>query len=350
MAADNDILRAMSTELGVTAAIAWTRRHLRALIIAPLVTGVLVTGLTFVVQPRYSSSATILPESKGVPNLGNLAGLAGQFGFSLPSQSGDNPQFYAEAATSRSILVGLLTRRFDPGDGRPAAPLMDLLDVTGRTTPKRLDNGVKLLRKRLSSSAHTKSGTLTFDYEGPTPPLAKAVLDTLLADLNTMNLKTRRTQAGEKSRFLDERTSSALAQLHAAEGEMQQFREENRGMGNSPALQVRQQQIQRTIDAAEQLYSGLQREYEAARVQELDEMPVFSVIDPPYVPGTRTYPNRPVWIVFGMLVALMATVAALIVGDYLRAIGGDGASGGNGAGVTAPAWRPLSGVVEHEHR
>lgn len=349
MAADNDILRAMSAELGVTAAIAWTRRHLRALIFAPLVTAVLVTGLTFVVQPRYASSATILPESKGLANLGNLAGLAGQFGFSLPSQSGDNPQFYAEAGTSRSILVGLLTRRFDPGDGRRVAPLIDLLDVSGRTPAKRLDNGVKLMRKRLSSATHTKSGTLTFDYEGPTPQLSKAVLDSLLVDLNTMNLKTRRTQAGEKSRFLEDQTNAALAQLHAAEGEMQSFREENRGMGNSPALQVRQQQIQRTIDAAEQLYSGLQREYEAARVQELDEMPVFSVVDPPYLPGTRTYPNRPAWIVFGMLAAILAMGALLIVRDYLRALA-SAVDGDGDRGVSAPVWRPRAGVVEHGHR
>ena len=303
--------------LGIAAGARWIRRNWRLLVSAAVGGAVLSLMIALLVPSRYASATTILPEARSMSRLGGLSGLAGQLGIALPTDGGQSPQFYAEAALSRSVLVSLLQRRFTIEGGRTDT-LLNLLNVSNHNPRARLDDGVKLLSKRIETTVHSKSGTLIIEFESPSPLLSKSVLDSLLGELNSLNLTTRRSQATEKRRFLADRRDAAQHDLQTAEGTLKTFYEQNRVWEGSPQLRMQEQQLRRQIDAAEQLYSELVKEFETARIEEFDQVPVFSVIDPPYVTTKRSFPKRLTWALFGFAVSLFAAATFILVRDYLR--------------------------------
>jgi len=312
----------LSDELGLPGAIRWLRRSLRWLLLVPALAAGVAAIVVFLIPSRWASSTTILPESRGMGRLpAGLGGLAGQLGLAIPSEGGASPQFYAEAVQSRRLIDGLLARSFVTprtmdGAGRPAT-LLALLDVSGRTPGRRHEKAVEKLRKRMVVTTNTKSGTVTVRFEGPDPVLAKQVLDSMLADLNTLNLTTRRSQAKEKRQFLETRVGQSLATLRSAEWALTRFQEANRAFTQSPALRSRETELRRRADQAEQVYTTLAREYETVRIQEFDEVPVFSVIDPPYVSGKPAFPKRGVWIGFSAVLAFLGTAVWMMSRDTL---------------------------------
>src|SRR3954470_20351335 len=83
--------------LGVLVALDWLRRRRRALFGIPAAVTLAIVLIVLVIPSRYTSSTVILPQAKGMSRLpSGLSGIAGQLGLSLPSESGQSPQFYAE--------------------------------------------------------------------------------------------------------------------------------------------------------------------------------------------------------------------------------------------------------------
>jgi len=179
----------MHDEFGLIPALSWLHRHGRALLVVPGIAALISTGAVFVIPSRYESTAVILPEIRGSARIpSGLAGLAGQFGFSVPNQAGYSPAFYAEAAASRNLLVGLLRRGFPPNSSASGTrTLLDWLHVSGRTDERRLDNGVRKLKKRIRATVNIKSGTVTLAFESPNPELSRQVLDTLRTSIDSIS-------------------------------------------------------------------------------------------------------------------------------------------------------------------
>jgi len=282
-----------------------------------------VTTAAVVILPpsRYESAAVIMPETRSQMRLpAGLGGLAGQFGIALPTEAGQSPQFYASLATSRGLLVDLLQRTFLVETKAPGreAPLLEWLDVSGSSSARQIDNGVRKLRRLVHAGVDTRAGTVTITFEAPDRDLARSVLDTLLGDLNRFNLSTRRSQASEKRRFIESQRVIAQQNLSDAENALQRFYQTNRSWENSPSLKFDEARLRRHLDIAEQLYLNLEREFETARIQEFDVVPVFSVVDPPFVPVRRSFPKRTVVIAFVFVAALLATAGSVVLWEYLK--------------------------------
>jgi capsule polysaccharide export protein KpsE/RkpR len=81
-----------------------------------------------------------------------------------------------------------------------------------------------------------------------------------------------------------------------------------------PSLSVRWADLYRRVKIEETVFDLLSQEYEMARIQEVKELPVISVIDPPSWPEKRSFPPRLLIIV----VLTMFTVIAAAVGLLVR--------------------------------
>lgn len=307
-------------ELGILAGLEWIRQRLPYLLGIPFGVAFVTAIVVMLIPSRYTSMTTIVPEARSARLPGGLSGIAGQLGLSLPGDAGQSPQFYAQAATSRVLLSTLLNTRFNEG-APPGKPLLDWVRASGRDSGQRMEDGLRIMRDRVTTATNTKTGTVAISFESPSATLSKSVLDSLLAELNHLNVTTRRSQASEKRKFLKERQESAWGELLAAEQLLKQFYEANRQWEQSPGLRVREGQLKRRVDASEQVYTTLAREFEMARVQEFDDIPVFSVVDPPYVPARRSFPRRVVWVIFAAAGAFAVTFVALAVIDYLATRG-----------------------------
>ena len=131
----------------IRAAVEELTRRWRLLLLVPMATAVVMVALTFLFQSRFEATTVFAPAQSSAPNLpASLQSVAAQFGFALPS-SGYSVYYYAQLVQSRSILE-IVARDTLRADGRSVA-VMDLLDATGSTPERRLEDAVKTLEDRI---------------------------------------------------------------------------------------------------------------------------------------------------------------------------------------------------------
>ena len=74
---------------------------------------------------------------------------------------------------------------------------------------------------------------------------------------------------------------AAQRELEDAENGLEVFLAQNRTYQTSPKLTIEAGRLQRRIDLRQQIYTTLVGEYEEARIREIRNTPVITVVDPP---------------------------------------------------------------------
>src|SRR2546430_10409083 len=91
------------------------------------------------------------------------------------------------------------------------------------------------------------------------------------------------------------------SELRRAEEAVKTFYERNRGWQQAPELVFEEARLRRQVNIGQEVYLTLKREYETARIEEVNDTPVITVIDTAVPPERRTSPQRalPVILAFG---------------------------------------------------
>jgi uncharacterized protein involved in exopolysaccharide biosynthesis len=294
----------------------------RAVVGVPVTAALVVLGVSFLVSPSYTGTTTFAPEIRsegGLPT--DLAGLAGQLGISLGGEASQSPRFYAEVAKSRGILDRLLLARYpDPRlEGQPgdSITLLALLRTGGRNGVDSLERGAKKLAGLLSVGVDAQTNIVTVRAESPYPDLAAAVPNRLVAFLNDFNAQTRQSQARERRKFTEQRVAAKEQELRDAEEALKRFYQANRSWQESPQLVFEEGQLKRRVDLSQELYRTLQREYETARIQEVNDTPVITVIDAALVPHRKSGPKRKLWALAALILSGVFAVSWAFSAEYL---------------------------------
>lgn len=279
-------------------------RH-RLLVAACTIALPLAAAALVMMQPRtYTSTAVVVPQSRRLPS--NLGGLAAQFGVALPTADAtQSPSFYADLARSRSILLAISdsTYTYDTPDGRVSGPLHSIVpdDAAKKSLPLRRDETVEWLREHLVPSAAQRTGVVSISAETESPVLSQQILVRILAELDRYNQETRQSQARSERRFTEQRLSDARRDLRQAEERLVAFGQQNRA-AVSPQLRAELQRLEREVGFREQVVTSLVQAFEQARIDEVRDTPVFSLIDPPSAPAR---PNGR-----GLVLRLLAAIIA----------------------------------------
>lgn len=286
----------------------------RVVIGLPLVVAVVVLGTSFLIPPTYTSTTSFVPELRSESGVSaGLGMLAGQFGISFASAS-QSPRFYAEVAKSRGILDRLLLARYpDPRLKRQlgdSITLLALLRTGGRNRTDSLERGAKRLAGLVAVGVDAQTNIVTVKVEMRYPDLAAAVPNRLVGYLNDFNAQTRQSQARERRKFTEQRVAAGEQELRDAEEALKRFYQANRSWQESPQLVFEEGQLRRQVDLRQELYRTLQREYETARIQEVNDTPVITVIDAALVPQRKSSPTRRLW-------AIVAFVISGVFGVFL---------------------------------
>jgi uncharacterized protein involved in exopolysaccharide biosynthesis len=269
----------------------------RLVFAAPLLLAVVALAATYLMQPRYTASVAFVPErlaTSGVP--ASLAGLAGAFGINVITDIGRPPAFYVGVLDSRQLKVGVLSSTFaDPRRGAGAQdslPLLALIDGQRRTHAESVAAGVRLLTQAVTTVIDSRTGIIYLSVETPYPELSAAIAMRFVERLNDFNTTQRQSQARERRSFIEGRIAVAERALR------------------SPPSAV-------AGDGAREAYLTLQREYELARIEEVNNTPVLTIVDPAVPPVSRSWPQRK-RIFAGVLIVgvLLGTLAAFVM-DYL---------------------------------
>ena len=120
-------------------------------------------------------------------------------------------------------------------------------------------------------SVNPRTSIVELRVTAPSPDGSALVAKQFLRVLNSFNLEKRQSQAGARRRFLAARLREVQDSLGAAEQRLQTFLEANRQFRASPALQARDDAMQRQAQTYQELYTNLRRDYESARVDEVNE-------------------------------------------------------------------------------
>jgi uncharacterized protein involved in exopolysaccharide biosynthesis len=297
-------------------------RHWRLVLGFPFVTALAAAGVSLLMAPSFTATVAFFPEAGSAQRLpAGLAGLVGQLGISVDGGAMQSPRFYADVLKSRALLERVVESRYpNPAASTDSVRLLDVLNIHGRNAPDSLSNGVQALRTRITTQVDVQTGVVRLNARFPDPVLAAAVANHLIDYLNDFNTQTRQSQARERRKFVEQRAAAAEVELGSAEEDLRKFYERNRTWQQAPQLTFEEGRLRRQVDLRQEVYLTLRREYETARIQEVNDAPVITVIEPAVPPQQRSRPRRTVMVSLAFLLGGMLGVFAAFGSEYLARV------------------------------
>jgi uncharacterized protein involved in exopolysaccharide biosynthesis len=198
------------------------------------------------------------------------------------------------------------------------ATLVEWYEAEGRSPAERREAAVEELRDDVKASVATKTGLVRLAVTLPNPVLAAQVNERLLALLNDFNLHSRQSQAGQERRFTERRLDEVRADLRRAEERVAAFLSRNREYVHSPQLRFEYERLDREVDIQQELFTTLAQAYEQAKIDEVRDTPIVSVIEQPSVPARPDARFLAVKAVVALLAGALLGLFAALLGDFLR--------------------------------
>ena len=255
------------------------------------------TYVQFIQAPLYVSSATVLLPSGGGGNLGNLAGLASQFGVNVPTGASadlSSPSLFPELLRSRTFAEKILDKKFYTKEFGKELSLLAILTHG--------DEPSKVGRDTLVTSALGSLGEMLEFTRDPAgsfsvikattrePVFAKQLAEVTLAELEALNRFYKSQTVNEKTSFIASRIASVENDLKSSETKLKEFNERNRQI-SSPALQLEQGRLATDVEIQKGIYLTLKQQFELAKIEEVQEASIVQVLDKPQVPLAPTNNN-----------------------------------------------------------
>jgi uncharacterized protein involved in exopolysaccharide biosynthesis len=287
---------------------------------AGVFTTLIALASTLIIPPVYRGRASFVANASSPNKVASasasspIGGILSQFGGSLGADPSESPNFYVQLIASRELLTRLLESKFpDPRTAQPndSARLVDLLKIRSKDPKRRMEIAVKMLTKQIQPGLDPKTNLVWFSTDAAWPELSAQVANRLIALVSAFNRETRVSRAKSKRMFLEHRLDSAQAELRASEERLRFFYEQNRGMIVAPALRFEEARLKREQEVNADLYLSLQGQLESARIDEINDAALITVID------TAVVPRRPEWPHYG---AVTSTGLALgLLAGFLTA-------------------------------
>ena len=262
----------------------------RRLIIGLGVGGALLFGVLALLSGKvFKSSATFVPQSPEAQQSSFAMAAASQFGFRVPTGGlAWGPSTYIRLLKSRAFLdpIARDTVTVAEENGRRAA-VLDLLNVTAPTPERRLEAGIRTLSNLIVAEEDRSLGAVELSVTTAWPSVSLALVEKVLQRVNEFNLQTRRSQASPERAFAAARAAEAESSLRAAEDRLQALIQRNRSMEGSPELQFQRERLNREIALRQALYTTWMQSLEEARIREVRDTPVITVLEPARLPAVR---------------------------------------------------------------
>jgi uncharacterized protein involved in exopolysaccharide biosynthesis len=264
----------------------------------------------------FQVTSSFMPQTTDAGSAG-LAGLAAQFGISVGSGGGgESINFYADLPTTRDVLRDLARTPLRMPDGR-SGTLMDYLEVEGDSPEARLREAVTRLEGLVTASPDLKANTVILRTEARHGAVAELMNRRLLDLINTFNLERRQSKAGNERKFTEQRMGAAQRELTEAENRLQRFLSGNR-MLMSPQLQYERLKLERAVQVQQEVYLSLRKAFEEARIDEVRDTPVITVIETPEGAARPAGTGRALGAVIGLVVGGMLGVILAFMVDFVQ--------------------------------
>jgi len=271
------------------------------LLLAVVLSSFLV-GIALLTPRTYSASASFIAQSsQGLDS--RLSVFAAQLGVTVPSTNGGrSPAFYVELLRSRGLLTKAVeTTYVFVEDGQPfEGNLVELFEIEEDTYQESREMATEELRKLTSVRIVRGTGIVELVVTAQWAVVAEQVAHRMLELVNEFNVGSLQAQAGAERTFIEGRLEQTSEELRRAEDRLQSFLVANRDFRNSPELIFEHDRLQREVRLRQDVLTSLNQAYEQARIQEVRNTPIVSVIEEPTVPVTPDSKRLVLRIVLGL--------------------------------------------------
>lgn len=304
------------------------KQHKRLLGWGAFVCWALVFGVFQFAHDRYETKASFMPSGASQSELGSaLSSIAGGLGGLSPSMGGLlnggggsgtvlPPKFYADLVTTDVILLQVIDTTRTPYNYFKVYGI----PTQGRKPERVRDYALDHLRRRIKVDLDARTAVITVKFAGRTPAFSVQVMHTLLDAVNRFNIQTLQTTARARTRFTEGRIAVMKDDVSVAETKLRDFLTQNRTYAQSPLLTLQQLQLRQDYSLKNEMLISLQNSLEKARLDEVRDTPVLTVLDQPLLPGKPSYPPR---FAFGIEAAMawlvFASVFVVIRSSYRAA-------------------------------
>jgi len=201
-------------------------------------------------------------------------------------------------------------------------PLLDLLRIRKKDPQRKLELGIKQMSKDINGKFEPKTNLVWIDVDAEWPDLSAAIANRTIELVTAFNKEQRTSRAHTKRVFLEGRVNLARSELQSVEAKHRAFYDQNRLWRSSPELMFEEKQLQRDEDQAADLYLSMQRQFESALLDEVNDAALITVVDSAVPPRKAQWPRY--WILLastltaGLLLGFLVAGAAAILADWRK--------------------------------
>lgn len=299
------------------------RRHARLLIGLPLILGIVTALVSLLLPTRYTAVAKFVSQSAGSQNSGMLSAIPGlsQLGISLGSQFQRTAALSAKVLNTRDILDTVLLSRYSVRGndrvGKGSTTLFSALGFGDVPSADRLEEARKQLLKRTRVEVDDQTSVLQVSVTNESPELAAWGANRFVQSLNHFNLRTRQEEGRARTEFARQILAEAEQSLRDAEDQLSEFASRNRSLGTQ-ALQLEQARLQRRISLRQEVYVTITHELESARMQELNTVPMITMLEVAIPPRHKSYPKRAFMISVAAALGCLLSLVWILGTSYLQ--------------------------------
>jgi len=304
-------------------------RWRRLIIALALLGGLIGLALGQAAPQLWTATAIFIPQgSEGGSSGEGLARAASQFGINTPSGSSWGPPMYVELLRSRALLEPLgLDSVTVSEEGNRRVRIVDLLEIKAPTVRRQTEIAAGAIGGMVRASEEKKLGAVRLATTTRWPSVSQQLTEHLLERVNEFNIEMRKSRAAVERTFVEAQSYEAQAALRAAEDRLQIFLQRNRLITGSSELTFEHDRLQREVTLRQQLYTSWLLSREEARIREVRNTSVITVLeDPrlPHVPEPRETKRKViVGVITGGLVAILVAFLVLGIAGIRRSPGDD---------------------------
>lgn len=307
----------------------------RTVVLSALAVLVLALIAAIVLPPVFRVTVSFAPNPSSSSKLGGalsslgtgaLSGLTSGMGLGgAGGEPTESPAFYAELMQSRELLTRLLLTRFpDPraANATDSARLVDIIKLRSTDPKRRIELGVKQLQKDMLTQSDVRTNLVKVTVSDRYPTIAARAANAAIALVNAFNLEQRTSRARAKRVYLQTRMADARRDLSATQARYRNFLMANRQWRTSPTLSSDEETLRRNEDISSDLYLSLDKQFEAAKLDEFNDAALITVVDSAVTPVKAYWPRYtlliPGALLFGLFVGVTIAGVGAVYADWSR--------------------------------
>ena len=295
-------------------------RQIKVIIITPtIICTFAIIYVLLILKPVYTSTSKIMSSSTG-GSLSQATGLAAQFGINIPTSKSETKWVYPEIIKSRTLSRSMLKRKFDTKEFGLQKTLLDILTYDFKSSNNDLATlevlAIDKFLGMLDANEDIKTSIVSLSVTASDPLFALEINKTVIEELDTHQRKYNKAKTGDTKRFIKERIIDTEKELIAAEENLKIFRDRNRRIENSPALQLEQQRFEREVAVLTGVFTTLKQQFETTKIEEVKETDYVVVLDSPNLPIFSSVSKRDIVIACGFIGIVLGVIFGFLI-DYV---------------------------------